>query len=168
MSGEERRTSILNIICNSKTPISGGKLSKELNVSRQIIVSDIALLRASGYDIISTNRGYVINNPSGISSIIKVNHTDEQIEDELNTIVDLGGTVVDVFVNHKVYGLISANLNIRSRRNVMEFINGIKSGKSTPLKNITSNYHYHTITAESNDIIELIKEELNNKGYLIK
>ena len=127
MSGEERRTSILNIICNSKTPISGGKLSKELNVSRQIIVSDIALLRASGYDIISTNRGYVINNPSGISSIIKVNHTDEQIEDELNTIVDLGGTVVDVFVNHKVYGLISANLNIRSRRNVMEFINGIKS-----------------------------------------
>ena len=168
MSGEERRTSILNIICNSKTPISGGKLSKELNVSRQIIVSDIALLRASGYDIISTNRGYVINNPSGISSIIKVNHTDEQIEDELNTIVDLGGIGVDVFVNHKVYGLISANLNIRSRRNVMEFINGIKSGKSTPLKNITSNYHYHTITAESNDIIELIKEELNNKGYLIK
>ena len=168
MSGEERRTSILNIICNSKTPISGGKLSKELNVSRQIIVSDIALLRASGYDIISTNRGYVINNPSGISFIIKVNHTDEQIEDELNTIVDLGGTVVDVFVNHKVYGRISANLNIRSRRNVMEFINGIKSGKSTPLKNITSNYHYHTITAESNDIIELIKEELNNKGYLIK
>lgn len=168
MSGEERRTSILNIICNSKTPISGGKLSKELNVSRQIIVSDIALLRASGYDIISTNRGYVINNPSGISFIIKVNHTDEQIEDELNTIVDLGGTVVDVFVNHKVYGRISANLNIRSRRNVMEFINGIKSGKSTPLKNITSNYHYHTITAESNDIIKLIKEELNNKGYLIK
>lgn len=166
MTGKERRESIIKII-SGKSPVSGGSLSKTLNVSRQIIVSDIALLRAEGYDIISTNRGYLLNSPAGSTLIIKVNHTDEQTEDELNTIVDLGGTVINVFVNHKVYGTISADLNIRSRRNVNEFINNIKSGKSTPLKNITSNYHYHTISAENENILKIITDELRKKGYLI-
>ena len=117
MTGKERRDSIIKMI-SGKSPVSGGSLSKSLDVSRQIIVSDIALLRAEGYDIISTNRGYFLNSPSGATIIVKVNHTDEQTEDELNTIVDLGGTVIDVFVHHKVYGKISADLDIRSRRNV--------------------------------------------------
>ena len=167
MTGKERRDSIIKMI-SGKSPVSGGSLSKSLDVSRQIIVSDIALLRAEGYDIISTNRGYFLNSPSGATIIIKVNHTDEQSEDELNTIVDLGGTVIDVFVHHKVYGKISADLDIRSRRNVKEFIENIKSGKSTPLKNITSNYHYHTISAENEEILNIIVEELKNKGYLVE
>lgn len=167
MTGKERRDSIIKMI-SDKSPISGGSLSKSLDVSRQIIVSDIALLRAEGYDIISTNRGYFLNSPSGATIVVKVNHTDEQTEDELNTIVDLGGAVIDVFVHHKVYGKISADLNIRSRRNVKEFIENIKSGKSTPLKNITSNYHYHTISAENEEVLNIIVEELKNKGYLVK
>ncbi|MDY6328117.1 MAG: transcription repressor NadR [Lachnospiraceae bacterium] len=167
MTGKERRDSIIKMI-SGKSPVSGGSLSKSLDVSRQIIVSDIALLRAEGYDIISTNRGYFLNSPSGATIIVKVNHTDEQTEDELNTIVDLGGTVIDVFVHHKVYGKISADLDIRSRRNVKEFIENIKSGKSTPLKNITSNYHYHTISAENEEILNIIVEELKNKGYLVE
>jgi len=167
MTGKERRDSIIKMI-SGKSPVSGGSLSKSLDVSRQIIVSDIALLRAEGYDIISTNRGYFLNSPSGATIIVKVNHTDEQTEDELNTIVDLGGTVSDVFVHHKVYGKISADLDIRSRRNVKEFIENIKSGKSTPLKNITSNYHYHTISAENEEILNIIVEELKNKGYLVE
>ena len=167
MTGKERRDSIIKMI-SGKSPVSGGSLSKSLDVSRQIIVSDIALLRAEGYDIISTNRGYFLNSPSGATIIVKVNHTDEQSEDELNTIVDLGGTVIDVFVHHKVYGKISADLDIRSRRNVKEFIENIKSGKSTPLKNITSNYHYHTISAENEEILNIIVEELKNKGYLVE
>ena len=167
MTGKERRDSIIKMI-SGKSPVSGGSLSKSLDVSRQIIVSDIALLRAEGYDIISTNRGYFLNSPSGATIIVKVNHTDEQTEDELNTIVDLGGTVIDVFVHHKVYGKISADLDIRSRRNVKELIENIKSGKSTPLKNITSNYHYHTISAENEEILNIIVEELKNKGYLVE
>jgi len=167
MTGKERRDSIIKMI-SGKSPVSGGSLSKSLDVSRQIIVSDIALLRAEGYDIISTNRGYFLNSPSGATIVVKVNHTDEQTEDELNTIVDLGGTVIDVFVHHKVYGKISADLDIRSRRNVKEFIENIKSGKSTPLKNITSNYHYHTISAENEEILNIIVEELKNKGYLVE
>ena len=167
MTGKERRDSIIKMI-SGKSPVSGGSLSKSLDVSRQIIVSDIALLRAEGYDIISTNRGYFLNSPSGATIVVKVNHTDEQTEDELNTIVDLGGTVIDVFVHHKVYGKISADLDIRSRRNVKEFIENIKIGKSTPLKNITSNYHYHTISAENEEILNIIVEELKNKGYLVE
>jgi hypothetical protein len=168
MTSDERRTSILNIINNSAIPVSGAKLSDALNVSRQIIVSDIALLRASGYDIISTHRGYILKTLQGVSSVIKVNHNDEETEEELNLIVDMGGTVIDVFVNHKVYGTIKVPLNIRSRRNVQDFMNGIKSGKSTPLKNITSGYHYHTISAESDEIITLIKDGLQKLGYLIE
>lgn len=99
--------------------------------------------------------------------IYKVSHTDEEMEDELNTIVDMGGKVIDVFINHKVYGRIRAELNIDSRRQVEEFLETIYSGKSSPLKNITSNYHYHTIEADSEKTFELIEKALKEKNYLV-
>lgn len=167
ISGEERRKLILDTIKNSKCAVSGTMLAHEFGVSRQIIVSDIALLRASHYDIISTNRGYIINQISELSRVIKVHHSDDEIEDELNTIVDLGATVKDVYVNHKVYGTIKAELNIRSRKDVKDFINEIHSGKSTPLKNVTSNYHYHTITSDTNETLDLVYNALKEKGYVV-
>ena len=95
-------------------------------------------------------------------------HTDEELTDELYAIVDLGGCVENVMVNHKVYGHIEANLNISSRRKVYEFMNDIKSGKSSPLKNITSNYHYHTVSADSDETLDLIENELRQMGFLIE
>ncbi len=168
MNGEIRRNEIIRIIEASKSPVSGGSLADSLGVSRQIIVSDIALLRASGQNIISTHKGYIIK-PSDChaETIVKVMHTDEEIFDELCTIVDFGGIVLDVFVRHKVYGTIRADLNIKSRKNIMDFLEDLKNGKSTPLKNITSNYHYHTIRAENHEILSLILSELEKKGYLI-
>ena len=59
-----------------------------------------------------------------------------------------GGTVVDVFVWHKVYGKMSAQLNIFSNLHVKQFIEGVRTGKSTELMNITGGYHYHTIRAD--------------------
>ncbi len=168
MNGNQRRSLLLEELQNSKTAISGTAFASKYQVSRQIIVSDIALLRASGYDIISTNRGYLLNIPHSVSMQIKVLHDDMETEDELNTIVDLGGIVKDVYVHHKVYGVLSADLNVRSRKNVTDFMEGIKSGKSTPLKNITSGYHYHTITADSHETLNLIYQELDKKGYIIK
>lgn len=168
ISGEERRQLLIKTIKASKGAVSGAMLSKKFGVSRQIIVSDIALLRAAHYDILSTNRGYLINHTNELSRVIKVHHTDEEIEDELDTIVDLGATVKDVFVNHKVYGTIRAELNIRSRKNVADFINEIHSGKSTPLKNVTSNYHYHTITSDNEETLELVYQALKNKGYVVE
>ena len=168
MTGSDRRQEIFKNIKESDRPVSGSKLAKYYDVSRQVIVQDIALLRASGYDIISTNRGYVLEGQTCAERVFKVRHTDEQLETELCTIVDLGGQVKNVMVNHKVYGHIEAELGITSRRKVKEFLADIESGKSTPLKNITSDYHYHTVTADSEETLGLIEEELRKLGFLVE
>jgi len=168
MTGSDRRQEILKNIKESDRPVSGSKLAKDYDVSRQVIVQDIALLRASGYDIISTNRGYVLEGQTCAERVFKVRHTDEQLETELCTIIDLGGQVKNVMVNHKVYGHIEAELGITSRRKVKEFLADIKSGKSTPLKNITSDYHYHTVTADSEETLNLIEDELRKLGFLVE
>ena len=105
MTGSKRREEIVNTIMGSQTPVSGKALAGIFDVSRQVIVQDIALIRAAGYDIISTNRGYILNMPQTCTRVFKVSHTDEQLEDELCSIVDLGGRIVNVMVNHRVYGL---------------------------------------------------------------
>ena len=168
MTGSDRRQEILKNIKESDRPVSGSKLAKDYDVSRQVIVQDIALLRASGYDIISTNRGYVLEGQMCAERVFKVRHTDEQLETELCTIIDLGGQVKNVMVNHKVYGHIEAELGITSRRKVKEFLEDIESGKSTPLKNITSDYHYHTVTADSEETLDLIEDELRKLGFLVE
>ncbi len=168
MTGSDRRNAIVERIRNSNVPVSGKALALEFDVSRQVIVQDIALIRAAGHDIISTNRGYIINEPYSAKRVFKVRHTDEELEEELNAIVDLGGKVCNVIVNHRVYGRLEAELNITSRRKVAEFIADIKNGKSSPLKNITSDYHYHTVEADSEDTLDLIGEMLRKKGFLIE
>ena len=90
------------------------------------------------------------------------------VEEELSTIVDAGGHVKDVFVYHKVYGVIRANMDIKSRRDVRNYLEEIRTGKSSLLKNVTSGYHYHTICAESEEVLDAIQEELKNKGFLAK
>ena len=97
---------------------------------------------------------------------LKLRHTTEQTEDELSLIVELGGTIVDVFVWHKVYGKVSANLNIFSSLQVKQFIEGVRIGKFSELMNITGGYHYHTIRAESEEILNKIEKELNRRGYI--
>ena len=131
-------------------------------------MQDIALIRAAGYEIISTNRGYILSEPCTVSRTFKVRHTDSQLEEELCSIVDLGGCVKNVMVNHKVYGHMEAELNITSRRKAAEFIRDIKSGKSSPLKNITSDYHYHVVEADSEETLALIEDMLRKKEFLIE
>lgn len=169
MTGTERREFILSQIKNSQHPVSGKTLAEQCNVSRQVIVQDMALIRTAGYDIISTNRGYLLqNNTPSASRMLKLQHTDEQLEEELNAIVDFGGTVKNVMVHHKAYGHMEAPLGINSRKKVQDFIATIKSGKSSPLKNITSNYHYHEIEAENEETLDLIEQTLKQKGFLIE
>ena len=170
--GEERRSEILKLLSQSGQALSGSKLAKMLGVSRQVIVTDMALLRAERNDIIATNSGYVISGKAeaarGERRVFKVSHTDEQLESELSAIVDLGGTVLDVFIEHKVYGTISAPLNISSKRDIQNFIADLKSGVSTPLKNITNNFHYHTIEAKNSKVLDEIADSLQKKGFLIE
>ncbi len=168
MSGEERRNLILKTIINSKTPVSGAALAKQCEVSRQVIVQDIALIRANGKNVVSTNRGYVLEESNNPTRVFKVIHTDEQTEDELNLFVDHGAKVVDVFVYHKVYGVVSAEMNIKSRMDVKKYMESLKTGSSSLLKNVTNGYHYHTISADSVEILDEIQESLWEKGYLAK
>lgn len=164
--GIQRRQEILRVMSRSQRPLSGAWLAEHFSVSRQVIVQDIALIRAAGKDVISTNRGYLLNVPLRISCRIKCHHTDEQITDELYTIVDLGGAVEDVSVNHKVYGRLCAPMEITSRRDVDRFLETLRSGVSSPLKSVTSGYHYHTISAENQETLDLIQKTLREKGYL--
>ncbi len=166
MKAAERRNAIVNLLLSSQEAVSGANLSKEFGVSRQIIVQDIAVLKGIGYDILSTHSGYVLQQSPLKEKVFKVHHTTEQTEEELNLIVDLGGTVVDVFVWHKVYGKMEAKLNIFSRLQVKQFIEGVRSGKSTELMNITGGYHYHTVRADSAEILEKIEDALNEQGYI--
>lgn len=166
MKALDRRKAIANRLLCSRNAVSGSTLSEEFGVSRQIIVRDIMALKDSGYDIISTHNGYVIQKSPLKERVFKLHHTTQQTEDELNTIIDLGGTVVDVFVWHKVYGKVVAPLNIFSRFNVKKFIEGVRSGKSSELMNITGGYHYHTIRADSENVLDLIETALKDKGYI--
>lgn len=168
MKGEERRAKLLDILSSSNSPVSGGTLSKELDVSRQIIVQDISLLRANGATIFSTNKGYLLQEEKKYSRVFKVYHSDDQVEEELSTIVDAGGQIRDVFVYHKVYGVLKADMGIKSRRDIRSYMEEISTGKSSLLKNVTSGYHYHTIDAESEEILDAIQAELQQKGFLAK
>ncbi len=166
MKVTERRKAIVNLLLSTNEAISGSTFSEKFGVSRQIIVQDITVLKGAGYDIISTHNGYIMQQSPLKERVFKLHHTTEQTEDELNLIVDLGGTVVDVFVWHKVYGRLAAKLNIFSRHHVKQFIEGVRTGKSTELMNITGGYHYHTIRADSDAILNEISIALEKRGYI--
>ena len=168
LTGAQRRKRILSMMRQSSTPLSGGALGRDTGVSRQVVVQDIALLRTEGYPIIATARGYILNDTKKAVRLFKVCHTSEQISDELETSVDLGGSVEDVMVNHKAYGKMSAPLRIRNRRDVAVLLDNLKTGKSTPLMNVTSGYHFHHVSADSQEILDEIEESLKQKHLLVE
>ena len=166
-SAQTRRGRIVSDLVGSKKPLSGAALAKELGVSRQIIVQDIALLRANGHDIVATNRGYVLappREPQVFTRRFKVHHGEDQTIDELETIIDLGGTVKDVMVNHRVYGKVTASLGLKSRRDIARFAEDMRTGRL--LMTVTSGYHFHLVSAESEEALDDIEKALADKGYL--
>ena len=169
MDGQTRRERMIQLLQNAKEPIPGARLAKEMGVSRQVIVQDIALLRAVDKNILSTNKGYVLfhRQAEGCTRPFHVLHTDDQIVDELCTIVDCGGSVKDVTVAHPIYGQISVDLIIRSRMDVENFVSQVKAYQTKPLNNLTDGEHFHTVTAVSETALDRIEEELRKKGYLL-
>lgn len=170
MEGDTRREKIVEHLKNQKEPVSGTDLAKKLGVSRQVIVQDIALLRATNKNILSTNKGYVLYVPDEESGKVKrsfpVYHTDEDIRDELYTFVDYGGKVLDVVVEHDIYGQITADLILKNRMDVDEFVERIQKSKSQPLKVLTGGSHWHTVEADTEQILDVIEKKLIEKGYL--
>lgn len=170
LMGKERRDAILGRLRAATMPVSGSSLADGAGVSRQVIVQDIALLRADGNDIVATNRGYVLREgasaPSVPTRLIKVRHTAGQLEDELRTVIDLGGSVQNVMVNHRVYGKITVDLDVRSRRGIARYLEQIRTGHSVPLMTVTNGYHFHRISAETEDDLDAIEDALAAKGFL--
>ncbi|MGL5257913.1 MAG: transcription repressor NadR [Proteocatella sp.] len=169
MTGNERRDYILSKLCEN--PVSASSLAAEFSVSRQIIVSDIALLRAAGNPIESTPRGYVIKQKTDRSGIIKVimcKHLNEGVEDELYTIIDNGAKILDVIVEHDVYGQIQINLDIASRYDCDQLLRKLKKSAASPLAGLTSGVHFHTILCPDERCYKRILEVLRAKKILFE
>ena len=167
MDTGERRSSIINMLKNADSAIPAKEVAAKFGVSRQVIVQDMAVIRASWPNIISTNRGYILQDEIGCSREFKVQHGEERLMEELNLIVDYGGTCKNVSISHKVYGRITADLDISSRQDVIEFVAQIRDCPSTMLGSATSGYHYHLVTAQSEERLDLIGEKLKEAGFLV-
>ena len=169
MNSEERRLSIVKRLKQSSAPISASVLAKEFSVTRQIIVADIALLRASGLSIIAESKGYVLHkvDDKNIKRII-VKHGKDKVLEELYTILDNGGKILDVIIEHTIYGKISVELNIFSRYDADEFVKKVDLSHATPLSLLTEGVHIHTISVVDEKSFERIKDRLTGLGVLIE
>ena len=122
MKAEERRAVIAQTLTADR-PISATALAGRFSVSRQIIVGDIALLRAAGADISATPRGYVIlRDQGGLTRTVACQHDADGMEQELNAMVDQGCTVLDVIVDHPIYGQLTGPLQLSNRYDVGQFL----------------------------------------------
>ena len=166
MTVSERREEILRILRRATEPVPAKELAARFRVSRQVIVQDMAVIRASNADIASTYRGYVVWNSPESTREFKVRHREEDTERELNLIVDCGGKIKNISISHRVYGRITAEMDVQSRWDVKEFMKAITGGKSTMLSNATSGYHYHLVQADSEERLDLIGQELERAGFL--
>ncbi len=166
-----RRKEIIAYLSTQTEAVSGTDLARRFGVSRQVIVQDIALLRAENQEILSTNKGYIFYQPltrgTGCTCVIMTRHTEEQTIEEMESIVEYGGRMLDVFVDHDLYGQIRADLIINDMEDAREFCRKMKVSTSRPLKVLTGDCHYHTIAAPSEKVLSLIKTELKARGILI-
>jgi len=171
MGSSIRRNNILNLLKSSKEPIRGIDFAEKFGVSRQVIVQDIAILRAGGENILATPRGYIIPDNQQSSYLIKTlvckHHTYDEIEDELTAIVDLGGKIIDVIIEHPIYGEKRGLLMISSRQDVMDFMKNLRQDEAQPLSSLTGGIHLHTLEVKDEASFEKIKGTLDKKGYLI-
>jgi transcriptional regulator of NAD metabolism len=171
MTGEERRIKILQKLHETGTPLSGTALAKEFHVSRQIIVQDIALMRAENYGILSTNKGYLLRSEKTESlqpkRVFFVKHRTDQVLEEFQTVIELGGKILDVAVEHEIYGQIRVDLLIETSADAVEFCEKLKNCRDNPLNVLTDHCHYHTVAAPSDKLLDLIEDELRSKNILL-
>ena len=170
-SGEERRQGLLQLIQESERPVTGTKLAKQAGVSRQVIVQDLSLLKAKGYPVVATARGYLLNDPELDTSrhIRKIvcRHGVDQLKAECDAIVDEGVIIRDVIVEHPVYGFLTGELMLKSRRDVRALIEQLEETQATPLSSLTDGVHLHTLEADSEAALEAAIEALDRLGILV-
>ncbi len=167
MTAVERRSAVYQVL-SADVPLSASVLAAQFGVTRQVIVGDIALLRAEGRNIIATPRGYLIPKQEGLIRTIATVHNAEQTRDELNAMVDCGCTVMDVVVEHPIYGQLTANLSIASRYDVGQFIEKMTSLGATPLSALTEGVHLHTLSCPDEKVYDHLRDTLREMGMLFE
>ena len=168
MEAASRRQAILDRLRTADRPVSASALAAGLNVSRQIIVGDIALLRAGGAEISATPRGYVLPRATdGSTRTIACRHTLAQTGQELDILVDNGCTVLDVIVEHPVYGQLTGQLQISSRYDVEQFLARIRDSDAAPLSMLTGGLHLHTLCCPNEDAYTRACAALKAAGLLL-
>lgn len=169
MDAQERRNAIARALAQANTPLSATALAKEFFVSRQIIVGDIALLRAAGADITATPRGYIIPRSAvGVKHTLACRHEGGQMEAELNAIVDQGCTVLDVVVEHPIYGQLTGPLNLSNRYEVGQFILRCREEAAAPLSLLTEGIHLHTVLCPDEGAFTRVQSALRELGVLLE
>ena len=168
MSSKKRREDIIKMLIKENKAIKGTELATLFGVTRQIIVKDIAILRAEGKNIIATPDGYIYNKDiNKVKSIIAVNHGSNKTIEELEIVVKYGGIIEDVIIEHPLYGEIRGNLMIKNLNDLNKFESAFKNKNVKPLSDLTEGIHLHTIAADNQDDIDSIKRELDEKGFLL-
>lgn len=170
MDTDDRRKEIEKLLVEAKEPITGKDLADKFNVTRQVIVQDIALLRAAGADVLATPQGYFIpgHEKQNLEVVVATRHDQEGIRDELNAMVDLGAKVVDVIVEHPLYGELRGLLMLSSRLDVDRFVDRLLQSEARPLSALTAGVHLHTLELADPEALPLIKEKLKQLGMLVE
>lgn len=168
MKSIKRREEIFKLLKKQSNPLKGIDLANMFSVTRQIIVKDIAILRAEGKRIIATADGYLYNKELNREKIIiAVNHNEEQMVDELEIVVKYGGIIEDVIIEHAIYGEIKVSLMIKNLNDLEKFKKKFNDEDIKPLSNLTNGIHLHTISADCVEDLDLIKKELKKNGFLL-
>ena len=168
MNSIERRDNIIKLLLESDEPIKGNIIATKYSVTRQVIVKDIAILRAKGESIIATPDGYIINKKeSKVKAIIAVIHNEEEMFNEMSIVIKYGGIIEDVIVEHPLYGEIAAMLMIKNYNELNKFVQKYQEQRARLLSVLTNGVHLHTISAESEDDINLIISELKKYNFIV-
>ena len=169
MDAQTRRQVIARRLEDGTQPVSAAALARELSVSRQIIVGDVALLRAGGLDITATPRGYVLPRPpAGVKHTLVCRHRADQMAEELNAMVDQGCTVLDVIVEHPIYGQLTGALRLSSRYEVEQFVERCAQEEAAPLSQLTEGVHLHTVLCPDEAAAGRVREALEELGFLYR
>lgn len=167
MDANQRRAAVAECLAKADQPVSATALARQFSVSRQIIVGDIALLRASGLEVLATPRGYVLPKTyQGMECRVACLHGEENLARELEIIVDNGCTVLDVVVEHPIYGHISGPLHLTSRYDVKQFVEKLAEQAARPLSLLTDGVHLHTIQCPDRNAYQRVMEQLEEAGIL--
>lgn len=168
--GDARRKLLIDWLQSSSTPLTGNELAKRTNVSRQVIVQDISILKAKMHPIIATSQGYIYvqSNPAPKPNrIIACQHTREETQEELFLLVDHGVTVKEVTVEHAIYGEITASLMLSTRYEVEKFTEKLSSTQSSLLSELTNGVHLHLIEADSIAQLDAAENALLKRGFIL-